>query len=609
MDVLSYDDLAGNDVPVDPKEERKEKKKRINVKDNVKDKEDKVIITSETTNEKITHTHTVTSEQKDNKIETTKGKGMIPIPKADRLQWNDGINWLDSLTPTQWGYIQIYMYRLYPEIDITPRYIDIYTGTENGKDSNFTREGIISKHGGGMFQFVIQDTSISPVKKIVEIMLDIPLSEAEPILDYRTLKLDSKKNGGYIKTLKSKGVLDIDGNPVKKIDPEASLTERLLNENKQLTDRLISTVTAVSTPKRDPIEESTIAASMKAVTSTFDMLLEKARSNSLGPVEMIQLMNEMNKRKDNGEMGQMEFLKILMDMQRSHNESMTKMYEKMMVKNEENNQREPKEDEASSLLGAIEKLKAFGIEVGPAKKSSVDVLLEKLPEMLGPTLQMIAGFLIQRSQQQPIPQPIQQQQPINSQYQPNAQQSQPVRPNVNEFILPSANQPVNPNNNSVNTSQTLVIQPEIVSGGNVGNGGNMQTQINAQNAEEEMKKAEMMQLVMILNNFHDRVYAAIIEGIETDDMKLSGQNFAASIETLAGENTRLSLQMVDTEKMLDAMGKVPVFWVKVQNIKDKVVEFIEGFKSYGNEVTDDGEEDNNDDRRRGAEDDDDEVSA
>ena len=137
----------------------------------------------------------------------------VPAFEMNDKQWEE---YSRLLTGDMWTQISsMYLYRLYPKIivqlvDPTNRYKNI---DKLNRIAN-VREHIIRLHGGGKYKLDVNKSRKKGEEKLCQVFIDIPITEADPILDYRMLDLSSSDNTGYVTSLKAKGVLDDRGNPM-----------------------------------------------------------------------------------------------------------------------------------------------------------------------------------------------------------------------------------------------------------------------------------------------------------------------------------------------------------------------------------------------------------
>lgn len=160
---------------------------------------------------------TITRTEADANAEAIAKRRELPKPPGrQRVPFQLLQEWSSNLTQDQVDRLSIYVYRHWPEINRDPKYIDCLPSIP-------TYDYIKSMHGGGKFGFTIKDTDQDKI--YFDAVLDIPITEADPILDLSELDWNSKGNKSYINRLKSEG--KIDGN--NKI-----LTNNNSNQNTQI---------------------------------------------------------------------------------------------------------------------------------------------------------------------------------------------------------------------------------------------------------------------------------------------------------------------------------------------------------------------------------------
>ena len=137
----------------------------------------------------------------------------VPSKELNDRQWED---YAKLLTPEMWTQVtSMYLYRIIPKIIIqlvepTNKYknIDKLNRIVN------VREHIAKLHGGGYYRIDVNKSKKGGEVSLCQVFVDIPITEVEPILDYRMLDLNHPDNRGYIISLKARGILDDRGNPM-----------------------------------------------------------------------------------------------------------------------------------------------------------------------------------------------------------------------------------------------------------------------------------------------------------------------------------------------------------------------------------------------------------
>jgi hypothetical protein len=275
----------------------------------------------------------------------------VPAFEMNDRQWEE---YARLLTPDMWTQISsMYLYRLYPKIilqlvDPTNKYKNI---DKLNRIAN-VREHILKLHGGGKYKLDISKNKKKGEERICQVYVDIPITEADPILDYRTLDLSSADNTGYITSLKARGILDDRGNPSVHNQPQQG--QAITGQDMVGMFREFMGMFA----KMKAEDQANVAAKLNESGGLGNqigaILLEKMKQDSpatlvTGMSGMLSAAKEiMGERRDNGNT---EFLKILLEQQRSTTEMMTKHSEQMLSLVKE--MKTPKGGE-SSILDSVD---------------------------------------------------------------------------------------------------------------------------------------------------------------------------------------------------------------------------------------------------------------
>ena len=178
----------------------------------------------------------------DRKAKELQDKFKLPKPPGKRVPFDQFTSYLDLFTQEMWGHVEIYIYRRKPVIDLrivdpnAYKYIDIVNEPLN-------LEYMINTHGGGDYGFMLKDRNNDST--VCEADLSIPMSQYEPIIDYRTLDMNSRTNRTYIKRLKSEGIINDEGEvvatPTSGVKGETAVLSKLVDglmaQIKSLTER------------------------------------------------------------------------------------------------------------------------------------------------------------------------------------------------------------------------------------------------------------------------------------------------------------------------------------------------------------------------------------
>lgn len=148
----------------------------------------------------------------DEKADKLKEEVKLPASPGRNISFDKMAEWLALLNESQWQYITIYMYRIWPKImreqdpaNIDPdtgdaiKYIDCFGGP-------FTRDDIVQMHGGGKYDFWVKDTGSGPKRTtLFKAKLDVPTEEADPVINPAELDWEARVNLAYVQKLRALG--------------------------------------------------------------------------------------------------------------------------------------------------------------------------------------------------------------------------------------------------------------------------------------------------------------------------------------------------------------------------------------------------------------------
>lgn len=229
----------------------------------------------------------------DRKAKELQDKFKLPKPPGKRnVPFNQFVDYLDLLTPEMWGHVEIYVYRRRPVVDNKQadpnayNYIDVVNEPLN-------LDYMINTHGGGDYGFTMKDRNSDAT--VCEADLTIAMSQYEPILDYRTLDMNSRTNKTYIKRLKASGILTDDGE-VNTVAATGSgkgetailskLVDSLMMQVNKLTDREQQQLRNAATA--DPASAAIIRIMEKGHEQSLKMV--QGEKDAGGPNQTIQLI-------------------------------------------------------------------------------------------------------------------------------------------------------------------------------------------------------------------------------------------------------------------------------------------------------------------------------
>ena len=230
---------------------------------------------------------------------------ILPIPPGNSLDWDQVEKYLALLTPAMWSHLMVYVYRIKPKIrrqlrdPNSPNYIDCLS-------EPFTKDYLISRHGGGKYQLCAVDTDSKRGTKdnqLFKCLLDINDVQHPPILNYDELEIEARENKSYVTWLQNKGILDANGKvmtPQPAVPPSAATNLSA----KEVLD-ILGYAAKMNADQQSAFRSQFAPGPDSLSKSVGDILLEKMRQDD--PREdwkmMMGFMEKVNK--PDGTLGQM----------------------------------------------------------------------------------------------------------------------------------------------------------------------------------------------------------------------------------------------------------------------------------------------------------------
>ncbi len=158
----------------------------------------------------------IEEQKKEAKLQAERRK-LPPAPGKHVTKFKQFRDWAEKLTDEHWSHVEIYVYRLYPEI--------IRQLSDPSNDNNIdviaefrqcNEEYFVSQHGGGKYKLLVSDRDNTRDARYFTCIFDIPISEYRPKFDLQELNVDAKANRGFVTSLKGQGYIDGLGNIVDK---------------------------------------------------------------------------------------------------------------------------------------------------------------------------------------------------------------------------------------------------------------------------------------------------------------------------------------------------------------------------------------------------------
>lgn len=276
----------------------------------------------------------------------------LPLPPSGNIggtvSFVDMIDWMTALTSKQFERLTIYIYRTYPIVDLkkidkdSDKYIDKPVEIP-------TKQYMLVAHGGGEYQFKVND--IESQKTYFESNLTIPLAEALPKIDLRTLVAEHKNNKPYLSMLRSEGKIDANGNIIENpnkveakpvgLDPNA-LVDKLFtmqaDQQRALADQQRTTMAEL---------KRTLESEKAGANANTQLIIEMMKAND--PTKtMTAMLNLIPKPEKDNSVAVM--MPLLIEMMKNSQQQMLTMFQMMQTKNE---------TPAKDPWGSFEKMFAF----------------------------------------------------------------------------------------------------------------------------------------------------------------------------------------------------------------------------------------------------------
>jgi hypothetical protein len=361
-----------------------------------------------------------------------------------------------------------------------------------------------------------------------------------PKLNYTSLELGDKRNRAYITTLVNQGILAPDTLEVIPLQPRT-------NDQSELVNKLVDKVTDLATdrsrndrPKGDGLENQAASKAIDMISSVSSKLLDQNISNQ-DPFKSIESVIKLLgiQKGEGGSDKTFELIKMMLDLQakstqmmldmnKSANERMEKLIEKMDSRTtQSNNSGGSDMDKLDTFLTIAERLGGGGSQ--STLQTIIGAAKEILPAFVGPIASMLmakqAGYPISQPTPPPMPTSVPQ---IPPGFDPNAG-------------VP----PIMPNNDPNQTQPT----PVGVSG------------------------ITKEQVAGFLSQFGSNITQAMERGD-------TGAELAQSLETLAGYEKYLQIRAIveDRELVMQGAALVPQFYMIIKGHGlDKFQSFIDSF--------------------------------
>lgn len=479
-----------------------------------------------------------------------------PVPGPSISLWSEFEQWYRLLNEIDFSHLVMYLYRDKPIIirqlsGQEYNYIDIIS--EKYPD---IKKYIVETHGGGKYRLLVNDTDLSRNSCICTVKFEIPINEVDPILNYEELDTRHRDNMAYIQKLKFKGILDKDGSFVNNPNNQNQNQNRNNGGIDSSTIALLDKVSSIY-ERQDQKTQSLIKDQLGArkedpLGSIRDLLLEKLKqedpNKQISMITTLVTMMQGFMPKHDSNNDQMQFMKMMMDMQAASFQAQMTLMTKMM----ENTKKEDPFDMFIKFKSLISDMIPNKEETEERKRSTTEVLIDKASEMAIPILNGIGQYLQLRTVQEsvakglPVPQTIQQQAMGQ---------------------LPSGNDP------------NLVQNPNMISGQNLDNQNQIQGNLNNQN-QNVVNGDDMGQLEEMIRQQGGVIINIIKSGDERPGLVLAEQLISAS--QLSPINYYLMLKNLGKEKIITAMRNVMEFWTQTGQVYGAAFmeKFVDDFVNF-----------------------------
>lgn len=479
----------------------------------------------------ITTGKIVPKRQIDKTAEEIKAKRALPPVPGRSVDFDSMQSWLALFTDEMWKHVTIYVYRYDPVIDNTlagdtdaPKYIDIIIGP-------FSKDYMISKHGGGKYSFYVTDNDIQKGPSILESTLSIPVTQYDPKIDIRTLDVNSKDNRKWVMFYRQRGELDKDNRPVDtaKTTPTISNNpaEAIANAMLAGMDRAAQIYRNAGDRQRSNDDGS--GGLGKAIG---DILIEKMRQEDPNKsMESFAKMASMFKSDNNTEL-----FKMMLQMQTDSTNRMIDLLKEIKKPEAEGKEESDPLDKLDKLLEIGEKL---GMKIGGrgGPRSGWDTALEAIQTLGAPTLNLVnniihMSMLSKQAAMGGVPSvpPVQPTPPPNNLIQMPTQNTNPNPEPKSNYAAMGANP-----NPETKAETVPVADPEILPNSN----------------------PQLIEIQATIRQVGGLVQKQILDGKK-------GWEFAESLVGMYGVAPHAAISKYGVEKVIEGMKSVPEFWNPIE---------------------------------------------
>lgn len=321
----------------------------------------------------------------------------LPKPKGIALTFDGIMEYLGSLTPEHWEHCIAYVYRLFPEIDRKLVSIDAKSNIDK-LSGPITSQEFVAKHGGGKYKILVNDLDKEKSRSVCRSTFEISWTRFLPIINYDELMVNSDKNKAYLNFLVNKGILNGDysvnepnkSNVTDMIGFMTKMLDRMDNSNRQVIETIRQSANAGNS---DAINVMRLMGEErdKREALMIDMMKE-GRGGMEQFEQMLALLKEL-KPAETGMNGQIQIFQQMLSMQAENHKQQMELMAQLAGKKEETEKEAPK-----SLKDQILELKELGdvLGMGGGKKNTLEVVLDKVGDILEKGVPLIVPFLMQK---------------------------------------------------------------------------------------------------------------------------------------------------------------------------------------------------------------------
>jgi hypothetical protein len=539
----------------------------------------------------------ITKTEVDRKAEEIREIRKLPKPPGKTISLEEGLEWFKLITKQeQWNHISIYLYRVFPVIirqfadPEAQNYIDV-----PHEEAFLGADGFLGymkrTHGGGRYKLMatdLDDKVARPIgakggagsKPITEIKFEIPITdEMMPIVNYKELDTNDRKNYGYIQMLRNKGIINEKGERMAEIQVNSNAAD-VAGVMASQSDKAIQAVRDMSKENQALVREVLTAGKKDSGDKgVVELLLEKLKQDDPNKqiTTMVALITALKDKPAPVEKhdSTTEIMKMIIQMQQDNSSKAMenqKFQMEMMMKITEAISKKPEADSILDKIIAYREILPglFGSNNPSEPKTTTEVIVEKLSDIALPAIGLFSQMIQARTGATPIiPTNGQQaQETVRMMTGPRAVGPQLVQPSATPQVITQG--PVsNPNENTSNSNNP---QPN----------SSTSTTVPVQQQEVDI-------ITRLLTTYGGLLITSIKSGATGEDLATQ----CITLQPMLGMDVYTMLCSKGKDELLNRMKSIPQFWNQTglifgdEHMNTLVEDFING--------PDDGTDDNEDD--------------